>query len=128
MESSFKTNIFLTGFSGTGKTTVGREVASRLEWNFVDLDYEISRSFGCSVPEIFSRYGEKKFRELENDVLKSVCNSESQVIATGGGIVSGDENRRLMASFGVVVCFEAAVDVIESRLRKQQREQKSSIC
>ena len=126
MESSFKTNIFLTGFSGTGKTTVGREVASRLEWNFVDLDYEISRSFGCSVPEIFSRYGEKKFRELENDVLKSVCNSESQVIATGGGIVSGDENRRLMASFGVVVCFEAAVDVIESRLRKQQREQKSS--
>ena len=126
MESSFKTNIFLTGFSGTGKTTVGRETASRLEWDFVDLDDEIARSFGCSVPEIFSRHGEKKFRELEHDVLKSVCNAESQVIATGGGIVSGDENLQLMKSSGVVVCLEAAVDVIEFRLGKQQREQKSN--
>ena len=114
-----KSNIFLTGFSGTGKTTVGREVASRLGWRFVDVDEEIVGTTGRSITDIFEREGESRFRDLEHERLASVCGGEEQVVATGGGVVSSERNRRLMEESGVVVCLDARPETVHSRLLKE---------
>jgi shikimate kinase len=82
--------VFLTGFMGSGKTTVGRLLSERLELPFIDLDQEIERRAGMTVKEIFQQGGEPLFRRLEHDALAaSVAVKREAVIATGGGIVGG---------------------------------------
>ena len=100
-------NIFLTGFSGTGKSTVGREVARRLGWRYVDTDAEIVRAAGKSIDAIFRDDSEARFRELERRSLAEACRREMQVVSTGGGVVMDESNRRLMEAAGLVVCLEA---------------------
>ena len=78
-------NIILTGFSYTGKTKVGLEVADRLGWRYFDTDDEIVRHAGKPIDEIFSQEGESRFRELENETLARICQEEEVVISTGGG-------------------------------------------
>ena len=115
-----KANIFLTGFSGTGKTTVGRLVAQRLGWRFVDIDEEIVEKAGKPISSIFDEDGEPRFRELEQERLVAVSRGEQQVVSTGGGIVTDDANRRTMGANGVIVCLEARPDTIVRRLHSQQ--------
>ena len=86
-------NIVLIGFSYTGKTKVGVEVAKKLGWKFVDIDDEIVRISGKSVAEIFSQDGEARFRDLESKVLERVCQGINLVIATGGGAILSAANR-----------------------------------
>ena len=114
-----KSNIFITGFSGSGKTSVAREVARRLGWRFVDNDDEIVRVAGKTIDAIFAEQGEPRFRELESERLAAVCKSERQVVATGGGIVMDERNRRLMERNGIVVCLEARPETIYQRLQQQ---------
>ena len=114
-----KDNIFLTGFSGTGKTTVGREVARVLGWRFVDTDRDIAAAAGASVEALFSERGEKRFRRMERDLLASVCREERQVVSTGGGMPVDETNRRLMERSGLVVCLEARPETILGRLETQ---------
>ncbi|HIC97788.1 MAG TPA: shikimate kinase, partial [Aquificaceae bacterium] len=78
--------VFLVGFMGSGKTTVGGIVARRLGWEFLDTDEEIEKKEGMSVKDIFTRKGELYFRKLELEVLKEVSGRESVVVATGGGL------------------------------------------
>ncbi len=117
-----KPNIFVTGFSGSGKTTVGREVAARLGWRFVDLDDEIVSAAGQPIDAIFSKKGESHFRRLESECLARVCKGERQVVSTGGGIVMDERNRRLMGGRGAVICLEARPGTIYERLQKQGQE------
>ena len=88
-------NIFLTGFSGTGKSQVGRIVARLLGWSFLDTDEEIAKRTGKTVEAIFRDEGEKAFREIERIVVSESCLRERQVISTGGGaslqLLSGKE-------------------------------------
>ena len=116
-----RSNIFITGFSGSGKTTVGHEVARQLGWRFVDTDEEIVRVSGKSVEAIFHEDSESRFRQLEYERLAMVCRGEGQVVSTGGGIVIEERNRELMASAGVIVCLEARPDTIHSRLAEQRQ-------
>lgn len=109
-------NIYLTGFSGTGKSTVGALVAQRLGFRFVDLDTEIERQAGRSVPEIFKAEGEEAFRRYEAEALRRLGTEGNLVVATGGGVVLRPENRRLMAETGLVVCLEARPETITRRL------------
>ncbi len=111
-------NIILTGFSYTGKTKVGQKVAWKLGWKFIDIDEEIVRSCGKPISEIFARDGEERFRELENKVLKHVCQASNTVIATGGGAVLSAVNREVMMDSGVIVCLEAKPATIYQRLLK----------
>jgi 3-dehydroquinate synthase len=89
-------NIMLTGMMGAGKTTIGQKLAAKLEKAFVDLDDVIEKRAGASIQELFRCYGEAHFRDEENKALKDVLSQTNQVIATGGGVVIGEENRSLI--------------------------------
>lgn len=96
-------NLILVGMPGCGKTTVGRELARRLERDFADLDQLIEQRAGCTIPQIFAQQGEEAFRLLEHQVLKDIARHSGLVIATGGGIVTRSENRDPIRQNGVVV-------------------------
>ncbi|CEP66029.1 Shikimate kinase/Threonine synthase-like 1 [Moorella glycerini] len=96
-------NIVLIGFMGSGKTTAGKILAASLGWSFVDTDAMIEEDAGLSIKEIFARYGEQYFRELEQAAVAQAAASRGAVIATGGGaVLSGDNVRRLREGNKVV--------------------------
>ena len=109
-------NIILVGFSGTGKTLVGQEVARLLGWDFIDTDGEIEGKVGKSVQRIFAEDGEPAFREMEKGALSDACSADHRVISTGGGAPVDPENRELMLSRGYVVCLDALPETIYGRL------------
>ena len=109
-------NIYLTGFSGSGKTTVGKQVAAMTGWNYRDTDDEIVAATGRAIENIFREDGEAAFRKLERSALESVSQGERQVVSTGGGIVVDERNRRTMEGTGIIVCLEARADTIYRRL------------
>ncbi len=115
-------NIILTGFSYTGKTKVGLEVAARLGWRYIDIDEEIVRYAGKPIAEIFSQDGESRFRDLEKEMLARICQEEEVVISTGGGAFIFTANREMMLESGIVVCLEAKPDTIYRRLLKDAEE------
>ena len=116
-------NVFITGFSGTGKTTTGHEVARLLGWTFVDMDDEIVASTGTAIEDIFKQLGEEGFRRLERETLSQISRADRQVVSTGGGTIMDERNRATMDSSGVVVLLEARPDTIIRRLRQQRVEQ-----
>jgi shikimate kinase len=115
-------NIVITGFMGTGKSTVGRRVAELLERPFVDTDDEIVRRVGMAIPEIFATYGEEGFRHIEKRICRFYAAQRGYVIATGGGMLVDEGNRAVMAASGFVVCLNAPPEVIRQRLMKDPAE------
>jgi shikimate kinase len=109
--------IYLVGFMGAGKTTVGRELSVKLKRPFFDVDTEIEKAEGMSVAEIFSRAGEARFRELERDHLRKLSMLPSAVVALGGGAYIDPENRKLVAETRAVVWLEASLAAIRARVR-----------
>src|SRR5437899_3134876 len=85
--------LVLTGFMGAGKSTVGRLLAARLGWNFLDLDAHLEERAGATIPEIFALHGEARFRRLESSALASALNRRNTVIALGGGAPESLTNR-----------------------------------
>lgn len=101
---------------GVGKTTVGERVAALLERRFVDADAVIVERAELSIAQIFALRGETAFRALEREVCRDLAAERGLVIATGGGMLVNPENRALMLASGLVVCLDAAPDVIRERL------------
>ena len=116
-------NVFITGFSGTGKTTTGHEVARLLGWKFVDTDDLIVASEGMAIEDIFSQHGEEEFRRIERETLETVARSRHQVVSTGGGVIMDERNRAVMDCAGVVVLLEARPDTLVRRLRQQEADE-----
>jgi len=114
--SSLPRNIILTGFMGTGKTAAGRLIAQELGLRFVDTDNEIEKRAGVSVRNIFSRFGEAHFRDLEKSLCQEIADQQGQVVATGGGMPVDPENRRLLNSAGVVICLRCEAREILKRV------------
>lgn len=110
-----RNNIFLTGFMGTGKSSVGKVLAARTGRRFVDLDEAVVAAAGMSVPEIFAK-GEPVFRSMESAALQKLASNSCLVVATGGGAVIDPENRRTMRNSGVIVNLTASPDAIGTRL------------
>lgn len=113
-------NIVLTGFMGTGKSSVGRQVARRLGRPFFDMDDEIVARAGKSIPDIFEQEGEGAFRALEAEVCRSLSSRHGLVIATGGGALVDPENRRQMITSGPAFCLGCSPEGIEGRLSGAQ--------
>jgi shikimate kinase/3-dehydroquinate synthase len=110
------TNLIITGFSGTGKSLVAKEVARGLNWDFIDTDDEIVKQNGKPIAEIFRQYGEDKFRELERETIRKACQHKQTIIAIGGGAIVDPQNYELLAKTGLIVCLEAKPETIYERL------------
>lgn len=108
-------NLYLVGFMGTGKTTIGRAVAQRLGFRLLDSDHEIERIRGKTVAEIFSQEGEPAFRALERDFVLHGHPDAGCVIACGGGLVIQPGMLEEMQKRGVVVCLHASLETILKR-------------
>lgn len=111
-----RVNIVLTGFMGTGKTSVGREVARRLGRPFVDMDVEIEARAGKSISALFAGEGEAAFRQMEDRLCRELSAQQGLVIATGGGALVKPDNRRRMIASGPAFCLTCDVDEILRRL------------
>ena len=108
-------NLYLVGFMGTGKTTVGRALAQRIGFQLLDSDVEIERQQGKTVPEIFAEQGEPAFRELERAFIQNGHPPERCIVACGGGLVVQPGMLDLLKSKGVVVCLHASLETILKR-------------
>lgn len=112
--------LILIGYRGTGKTSTGRALASRLGVPFVDADIVLEERLGCSIADLFRERGEGFFRDRESEVLRSIFENpayESAVVSTGGGAVIRPENRELLRTAGVVIHLVADADTIHDRLK-----------
>jgi shikimate kinase len=116
--SSAPRNLVLVGMSGSGKSRVGRLVAERLRWRFVDTDAVIERRAARSVQEIFAAEGEQRFRALEREVIVQVAQRAGTVISTGGGAILDPANREVLFGGNLVVCLEASVEQLAARLAR----------
>ncbi|MEM1441976.1 MAG: shikimate kinase [Verrucomicrobiota bacterium] len=114
-------NLILIGFMGTGKTTIGKQVARSLGFRFVDTDALISKEAGKSISKIFEDSGEEVFRDLETEVLKECGEQENQVISTGGGIVTREENIKILKASGYVIWLKASPQIIYDRVRRNSK-------
>jgi shikimate kinase len=108
--------IVLVGFMGSGKSSVGRELARRFRAPFVDVDERIESAAGCRIRDLFGREGEPAFRVREKAALREVLSVRGCVVATGGGAFADEENRVLLRSYAPVVYLEAAVETLLERL------------
>lgn len=112
-----KSNIFLAGMMGTGKSSTGRLVAKELRYVFADTDTLIERREQLTVSEIFANHGEDYFRKREHEILTELCGQDRQVIATGGGMLANETNLQLAQGSGLVVLLTAPASALEHRLR-----------
>ena len=110
-------NVVLTGFMGTGKTTVGKELSGRLGYGFLDTDARVEQESGRTISEIFADSGEGVFREMEARVIQIAAALDRYVIATGGGAVLRADNMRALERNGVVICLSATPEAIRQRLQ-----------
>ena len=108
-------NIFLVGLMGSGKTTIGRSLAKKLNLRFLDADQEIETRTGASIPLIFEIEGEASFRQREADVIRDLTAQQGIVLATGGGAVLNETSRQLLRERGTVIYLRASVASILQR-------------
>ena len=113
-----ESHLILTGFMGSGKSSVGKVVAELLGKRFIDLDAEIIVKAGCSINDIFACDGEEAFREMESAKIEQILSvEEGVVLATGGGAVVAAQNRVLMHSRGIIINLKVTPEQVMSRLK-----------
>ena len=108
-------NLYLVGFMGTGKSTVGRQVAKQLGFHFLDSDHEIEVRQGRTVAKIFAEDGEARFREMEREFIERGHPGQQTVVACGGGLVVPPGMLDLLRQRGIVICMHAPIETILQR-------------
>lgn len=109
-------NVLLIGYRGTGKTTVARQIAERLGWDWLDADVELERRAGKSIAAMFADDGEEAFRNLESEVLADVVKLDDKIVALGGGVVGREANRDLLRGRPGVVWLQASPETLHARI------------
>ncbi|MCD6309400.1 MAG: shikimate kinase [Candidatus Eremiobacteraeota bacterium] len=113
-----KKNIYLAGFMGTGKSTVGKELARLLGRKFIDMDSVLEKRLGMKIPEIFEKHGEDYFRKEEKKLAMELAGTHNKVIATGGGSILDLEVREAFRSSGLIIGLEAQENELVNRLSR----------
>jgi shikimate kinase len=114
--------VFLIGFMGSGKTTLGRKLAARMNCEFIDLDHKLEQQVELSIAEYFSFFGEDAFRKLESEVLKKTIYPDDVIISTGGGLPCYFDNMDWMKANGKVVYIKLAPKTLADRLESGKEE------
>ncbi len=114
-------NIYLTGFMGCGKSSMGKEIARALNLEVSDTDALVQEKAGMDIPEIFNRQGEAAFRQMESEVLRSI--PDKRLVITGGGLPCSESNWNYMKQNGYIVYIEVPVPVLFERLRTDKNKQ-----
>ena len=109
--------IYLAGFMGSGKSTIGPIVANSLGWDFADLDLVIEKKHSQKIGTIFAEKGEPEFRKIEREVLKEISHGENLIISLGGGTIVDQKNINFMKSRGKIIFLEASPESFYRRLR-----------
>ncbi len=116
-----KHRVFLAGFMGSGKSTIGPELARKLGYDFVDIDDLIEKSEGVTIPEIFRNHGEEYFRRIEKRVLDDLSGNDRHiVVALGGGTLTNEESRGLLREEGILVYLRSDPKEILERVKKKR--------
>ncbi|WP_187296287.1 shikimate kinase [Tepidibacter mesophilus] len=115
-------NIVLVGFMATGKSSVARLLSKKLNMQLIDTDIYIEQKENMSINEIFHKKGEKHFRNLEKQSLEILSNKKNIILSTGGGIISNDQNIKLLRKIGVVMWLKASTDTIIRNLENSKIE------
>mgnify|MGYP006107353225 CR=1 FL=1 len=110
--------VYLIGFMGSGKTTISKLLANKLQLPFYDTDHEIEKNENRSISDIFKKEGELYFRKLETEVLKSI--NQNSIIACGGGLPIYNNNMELINSKGISIYLKASVNILFNRLKKEK--------
>ena len=119
--ASKRLNVALVGFMGSGKTTIGRLLAGRTGFKFLDTDEIVSRVEGLSVGAIFARHGEAHFRAKEKEVVAGLAKNKRTVMACGGGAVLDEDNQKILESYALVIWLCSSIQAIVSRVRGEDR-------
>jgi shikimate kinase len=113
-------NIYLVGFMGSGKSTVGKILAEKLNMNFIDIDKLIEEKEGMKIKDIFEQKGESYFRELERKQIEAIVNQEGVIVSTGGGLGANLDNMNLMKKNGDVIWLDVSLNTVLDRLKNDQ--------
>lgn len=114
-------SIYLVGMMGSGKTTIGKQLAKALQMPFFDSDKEIEEMTGVNIPTIFEYEGEAGFREREQAMIRQLTSKNGIVLATGGGVINSRENREMLCSHGFVVYLQCSIDKILLRTKRDKQ-------
>jgi shikimate kinase len=114
-------SVFLIGYMGVGKSTLGKKLAQRLEFDFIDSDQFIEKQVGMSIPDYFAQFGEEKFRELERDFIRKL-DINGCVVATGGGLPCFYDNMNIMNGKGVTIYLHRPPKELFQRLKNAKTE------
>jgi shikimate kinase len=114
--------IYLVGYMGSGKSTIGRELANRLGLTWIDLDDEFETRYKISIPDFFNKYSENAFREIEHKILNDISLTSDVVVSTGGGSPCYHDNMKLMNQTGITVYLEASPELLISRIELSARK------
>lgn len=114
-------HLFIIGMPGCGKSSLGKRVARELRIPYVDTDQRISDGAGCTVPQLFERYGEQAFRNAETNVLIQLTREQPSLVSTGGGMIMREENRAIMRNHGVILLIDRPLEDILSDIKLDRR-------
>ena len=114
-------HVFLIGMPGCGKSSLGKRVANNLRIPYVDMDQRISDAVGCTVSDMFERYGEQAFRNAETNTLIQLTRETPSLISTGGGTVLRENNRAIMRNHGVIVLIDRPLEEIMGDIKLDRR-------
>jgi shikimate kinase len=117
-----ESRIFLIGFMGSGKSTMGAKLARKIYYSYVDMDALIEETAGMTIPGIFSELGEKVFRKWEHDILLELCSRENVVISTGGGAPCHNNMMQIMKDHGATVYLQMSPEALKTRLQRSRTE------
>ncbi|HPD59101.1 MAG TPA: shikimate kinase [Paludibacteraceae bacterium] len=124
MQSNKDNRIFLIGYMGAGKTTIGEQLAERLGYKFLDMDHVIEEKMQQSVSQIFSEKGEEEFRRLERECLEEISTEQNVVVATGGGAPCFYDNMERMNAYGLTVYLCLSPEQLQERLELSHKNKR----